>query len=200
MNIACSILAGGKNSRLGGKNKALIKIDTFSIIEKNIECMEKLFDEIIIVSNKPQDFAFLNNSIKIVPDLIKNIGPLGGIYTSLYYSKKQSVFITPCDMPFLNVDLINLIIQNYYTCKCDIFAPRINRNIEPLHAIYNKSILEKLYNYIIKTNNYSIRGFYKKVNVHFLDLENNEINNKAFTNINTIDDIKSLKDKFKIKF
>ena len=198
MNIGCSILAGGKNSRLGGKDKAFLKINNCTIIENNLYFLEQIFEEIILVTNNPEKFSSLNNNIKIVSDKIKNIGPLGGIYSALYHTKKQAIFFTPCDMPFLNKNLIIDLITTFNNVKCDAIIPRINNNIEPLYAIYSKEILKKLQNHIIETKKYSIRSFYDKINVHYLDLSDNETNKKTFTNINTPDDIKNISKKYNI--
>ena len=55
MDIACAILAGGKNSRMG-RNKAFIEIDNLPIIEKILNVLKKEFSEIILVTNSPSDF------------------------------------------------------------------------------------------------------------------------------------------------
>lgn len=198
MNIGCSILAGGKNSRLGGKDKAFLKINNCTIIENNIYLLEQIFDEIILITNNREKFLFLNNNIKIASDIIKDIGPLGGIHSALYHSKKQALFFTPCDMPFLNKNLIIKLITTFNKCNCDAVVPRINNNIEPLYAIYSRNILKKLQNYINETKKYSIRSFYDKINVNYLDLSDDEINNKTFTNINTPDDIKNISKNYNI--
>lgn len=198
MNIGCSILAGGKNSRLGGKNKAFLKINNCSIIENNIYFLEQIFNEIILVTNNKEKYSFLNNDIIIVSDIIKNIGPLGGIHSALYHTKNQALFFTPCDMPFLNKDLILKIINTFKNTDCDAVVPRINKNIEPLYAIYSKNILKKLQNHLNGTKIYSIRKFYEKINVCYLDLIDDEITRKTFININTPDDINNISKKYNI--
>ncbi|RLD59751.1 MAG: hypothetical protein DRJ01_10870 [Bacteroidetes bacterium] len=190
-NIGCSILAGGKNSRIGGRNKALIEIDSCTILKNNTEVLRSIFDEIILVTNSPEQYSCVKNDYTIISDKIKGIGPLGGIYSALLKTKKDSIFFVPCDMPFLNTVVINKVIEEYKNSNYDAVVPRIKDNIEPLHAIYKKSIYEKLYTHITEGSNYSIRNFYKKIKVHYLDLEDNLFNNKVFTNINTHADLKT---------
>ena len=50
-DIAAILLAGGASKRMGGENKAFIKINGKTIIEREIEILEPLFDRIIIVNN-----------------------------------------------------------------------------------------------------------------------------------------------------
>ena len=188
-NVSCVILAGGKNTRLGGKNKAFLKINDKTIIEDIIEKLNLLFNEIIIVSNTPDDYNNFLKGIKIVTDLVENKGPLGGIYTGLCQISTQVAFIVSCDMPFLNIDLIKNQILDFGKNRYDIFIPRINNNIEPLHSIYKKSILKKLGNHLETSKKTSVRDFFSLVNSGYFDIEDSLRNQKAFTNINTAEDL-----------
>ncbi|MCF8298390.1 MAG: molybdenum cofactor guanylyltransferase [Saprospiraceae bacterium] len=193
-NISCAIMAGGKNSRLGGKNKAFIKLNGKTIIENTIEKIDNIFSEIIIITNSPSDYDQFTSKCKIFTDEIKNVGPLGGIYTALNNITYQAVFIISCDMPFLDTEIIEKQIIDYENNKCCMLVPRINNNIEPLHTIYKKSILKKLKTHLETTENYSIRSFFPLINLRYFDLENNSKNQKAFTNINTTVDLKNIED------
>lgn len=199
LNIGCSILAGGKNSRLSGFNKALIKIDNCSILKKNTENLKNIFEEIILVTNSPDEYYCVKNKYTIINDEIKNIGPLGGIYSALRKTQKEALFFVPCDMPFLNNDLILKVIDVYQKNDCDAIVPRIGKNIEPIHSVYRKNISLKLYKHIIEGKDYSIRSFLKKINVIYLDLEDNEINKKIFTNINTPEDLEKIKYRYTVE-
>ena len=194
-NLSCVILAGGKNSRFNGQNKAFLKINGKAIIDIIIEKLDTLFKEIIIITNTPDDYNIYLKRIKIFTDLIKNTGPIGGIYTGLSQISNPAAFIVSCDMPFLNIDLIKQQISEFEENKYDIFIPRVNNSIEPLHAIYKRSILNKLDTHLQTCKGYSIRDFFPLINLGFFDLENNSINQKAFTNINTADDLKKLSEK-----
>ena len=191
-NLSCAILAGGKSSRLSGQNKAFLKINGKTIIENTLEKIDTLFSEIIIITNSPKDYKKYANRCRIYVDKVKNIGPLGGIHTALHHITNQAVFIISCDLPFLDIELIKRQIQNYENNKCCMLVPRINSNIEPLHTIYKKSILKKLSSYIETTDDYSIRNFFPLINVRYFDLVNNAKNQKAFTNINTIEDLRKI--------
>lgn len=190
-NLSCMILAGGRNTRLGGRNKAFLKIKGKTIIECIIEELDKLFKEILIVTNTPDDYNIYLKKIKILTDIIENAGPLGGIYTGLSQISNQAAFIISCDMPFLNIDLIKRQINDFENNKYCILVPRINNNIEPLHAIYKQSILKKLRTHLKTSKNSSVRDFFPLINLGYFDLENNYKNQKAFTNINTANDLKN---------
>jgi len=190
-NIACGILAGGKNTRISGIDKAFIKYNDIPLIDNILSKLTTVFDEIIIVTNSPEKYNY-NNCI-ITSDIYKNIGPLGGIYTALAKSTKESVFIFSCDMPFLNINLIIKQIIAFNKSNKEIFIPQIEDNIEPLHAIYKKSLTGKLKDYIDNTKDYSVRNYILGSDYSYFNLKNTKSNKISFTNINTLSDIELLK-------
>ncbi len=191
-NIAGVILAGGKNTRIGGKSKAFIQLNDTSFLNLIVSTIDQLFNEIIIVTNKPQEYCDMKNNYSIITDKIKGIGPLGGIYSALYHCSSEAIFVVPCDMPYLNKKVIEQEIECYNKSDCDALIPRMDSFIEPLHAIYKKSTFNILQSLINETEDYSIRNFLKLIHVQYMEMEDNEPNRQAFTNINTHEDFERI--------
>lgn len=185
--ISGVILAGGTNSRFNGITKANVVIGGKTIIDRIIETIGGFFTEIIIVTNTPQEFDKYAH-LKIVPDTFLNTGPLGGIHAALKASD-NNVFVFAGDMPMLNSNIITGLIDSYTSQKYEVMIPSIGNNIEPLHSIYNKSVLPKLEEYLSDNTNYAVRDFIKNVNAGYLNLENSEQNRMAFSNINSPEDL-----------
>lgn len=143
------ILAGGISPDLP-TNKAFIKISGHRIVDIIIKKLRNTFSEIIIISNDIQHFDMLG--IPVYPDIIPRLGPVSGIHAALHYSSYDTVFIQACDMPFLNMQLVE------YMCKelgdHDIIIPEVNSNWEPLAAVYARDTLpifeRSLKNYHLK--------------------------------------------------
>ncbi|MEI8226130.1 MAG: molybdenum cofactor guanylyltransferase [Bacteroidota bacterium] len=187
-NISGVILAGGANKRFDGMTKANIVIDGKTIISRIIDTIKDIFDEIIIVTNTPEEFKEYIN-YKIVSDQILKAGPLGGIHAAIKTSSKEALFVFAGDMPLLDKKVIIRQIEFYNSHKCDILIPRINTYIEPLHAIYNISIIETLEDYLTGDHDYAVRKFYKRQNVRYMQLKGFEEISNAFVNINSPADI-----------
>ena len=187
-NISGVILAGGANKRFDGMTKANIVIDGKTIISRIIDTIKDIFDEIIIVTNTPEEFKEYIN-YKIVSDQILKAGPLGGIHAAIKTSSKEALFVFAGDMPLLDKKVIIRQIEFYNSHKCDILIPRINTYIEPLHAIYNISIIETLEDYLTGDHDYAVRKFYKRQNVRYIQLKGSEEISNAFININSPADI-----------
>lgn len=182
--ISGVILAGGENKRFGGITKSNIIVGGSSIITRMIGTISEIFDEIIIVTNTPDEFQ-LFRQYKIVPDKFLKVGPLGGIHAAIKNSSKGSVFVFAGDMPYINKELIIEQIRYFNLKKADALIPRINEKDEPLHAIYSYSVLKKLENYLSSENKYAIRDFLEIIKVSYMILQDAEKHRRAFTNINT---------------
>lgn len=197
-DISCAVLAGGKSKRLNGENKALLKVGEKSNLEKIIAFAEKYFSETIIISNHPSHYQE-HTGVRIFKDIFTDIGPLGGIHSALKNAKGKAVFFFPCDMPFINTELVKKELEEFIKRKCDIIVPKIKKFYEPLHSIYSVSLIDKLEDHIKNTTDLSVRSFFPKANVYFWELEDNEVNRKSFININTKLDLQNAIELHKIK-
>jgi len=190
-NISGVILAGGLNLRFDGISKANIIIDGRPIIDRIIDTIVDVFEEIIIVTNRPEEFHKFTQ-YRIIKDQYKDRGPLGGIHAALKASNNDSVFVFAGDMPYLNNRIIDNQISYYFKNNCEVLVPQVNQNIEPLHAIYNKTLLNTLEEYLTGDHNFAVREFFKVVNVNYIRLDDSEKNLNVFTNINSPSDISNV--------
>ena len=182
------ILAGGKNSRMG-INKAFLEIDGTRLIDNILAVYQKIFSEIIIVTNDPLSYTEFSETL-IVTDIYKEKGALGGIYTGLFYATYDYSFVAACDMPFLNEDFI--IYLTGKIGKHDIIVPELSEGFQPLHAIYSRNCLSHIKKLLI-ADKLKIAGFYKEVRLLSIPEEKIKPFNKdgrLFFNINTPEDLK----------
>jgi molybdopterin-guanine dinucleotide biosynthesis protein A len=187
---AVIILAGGKSSRLG-YNKAFLKFNNLTLIERLINKMKIIAHEIILVTNQPE--LYYNFEVKCVTDEIKGKGPLGGIYSGLKSSNSWLNFIVACDMPFVDIGLVEYMFTE--ADGFDVVVPCINNDLEPLHAIYSKRCISFIEKCLIN-NQFRLISFYPYVQVKYLT-ENNLANynlSEVFYNINTQADYQRAKD------
>ena len=190
-NISGVILVGGDNKRFGGITKANVVFGGASVISRIISVLEDLFPELIIAANKPEEFQKYNYH-KIVADEYLKAGPLGGIHAALKSSSEDAIFVIAGDMPFPDIKIISEQITEFSKGKHDVIIPMVDQYIEPLHAIYSKSILPDLEKFLSGKQNRAVRDFLKKVNVGYLKISDTDRSRKAFTNINTASDFANI--------
>lgn len=196
-NISGVILAGGENTRFDGTTKANLVLEGRTIISGITEILSKIFHEIIIVTNTPEEFSEYTE-YTIAGDLFRKAGPLGGIHAAMKASSCDAVFVVAGDMPLLDLNLIIRQTDFFLNNRCEALIPSVNKNIEPLHAIYSLSVLKKLEDYLSEDSGYAVREFLTKIETRYLDFGDEQDVKNAFTNINTPSDFinfKSVKNK-----
>jgi len=184
------ILAGGESKRLNNVEKSNLLVGDKRIIEHMMTVFEKLFSEIILVSNHPT--SYLEWDAMIVKDLYATRSSLTGIHTGLFYTKTEHAFIAACDTPFLKMDLVKTIVQ-YVDPGIDVVVPKTELGIEPLCAVYSRRCLQAVQN-ALERNNLKIRNFFNKLKVKELPesvLRKTDSDLVSFFNINTPDDLEN---------
>jgi len=179
------ILAGGRNRRIA-TNKALLTVGDRSIIATTLETMAPIFEETLIVTNQPEEYAFLD--VTTVGDVFPQKGPLGGLYSGLTASKSEHNFVVACDMPFLNSRLILYMLQSIG--GCDVVVPLLEAGLEPLHAVYSKACLGPILAHLNK-GDLRVQSFYGDVRTNYIrqaEIERFDPELKAFFNINCRED------------
>jgi len=188
-DVAGVILAGGKSRRFGS-NKAFADIDGRPLIDRVISVLRPIFDELLIITNTPDEYAFLE--LPMHEDLIKGLGPIGGIYTGLEKIRNPRGFFVACDMPFLNEKLIQHLAG--LSEGFEAVVPKIDWKMEPLHAVYSKGCIPTIKD-LIDAGECMINRFFQRTQVRFLSEDEIKIYDpllRSFYNINKPDELKAL--------
>ncbi|MFH0842460.1 MAG: molybdenum cofactor guanylyltransferase [Bacteroidota bacterium] len=186
--ISAAILAGGDSMRFGGITKPNIVIEGIPIIIRILTTIREMFPEIILVTNKPEEFNQYRD-IKVTEDIIPGAGPIGGVHAALSVSSNEAVFVFAGDMPFLDKKIIISQRDAFSKGNMDILVPRTGNLVEPLHAVYRKRILDSLEYFITEKHKRSIRDYIAESETGYFDLPETESVRHAFTNINSPSDL-----------
>lgn len=184
--LTVAILAGGKSSRMG-RDKSFVQFQGRPLIKTVIRRIDDLGDELILITNKPGDYAHLG--LPMYGDVYPDHGPLGGIFTAIKAAAHPHTLIVACDMPWLNRPLLRHMIS--LKASADIVIPRWQKFPEPLHAIYSKACLEPI-EANLKAGRLKITTFFARVQVAYLDrdiIAQFDPEGRSFANINTAQDL-----------
>jgi molybdopterin-guanine dinucleotide biosynthesis protein A len=154
------IQAGGKSTRMGGTPKALMTLGGRRIIERVLAALEPAVDEILVVTNAPELYAFLG--LPMVADVLPDHGSLGGIYTGLRAATGQAALTVACDMPFLVPEVARLVVAR--AAQGDVVIPRVGAQLETMHALYAKTCLPPMEE-CLRAGRLKITGFFDRVRV-----------------------------------
>jgi len=180
-DVSGLILLGGKSSRYGS-NKALVEIDGVRLIERVVAVMKSIFHRVILVTNTPKEYTYLR--LPMVEDLIKGLGPMGGVYTGLMTMSDETGFLVACDMPFRSGKLIRPMVE--VRGDFDTVVPRMDWMLEPLHALYSKKCIPVIRE-SIEQRQYQIAECFAGMRVRYVDEEELRLYDpdlRSFFNIN----------------
>lgn len=187
MNVTGIILSGGKSTRMG-QDKGFIELNGKPMVQHVIDHINPICDQILISANdkKYEDFGF-----PVYTDVIKDIGPAGGIISCLNHSTNSKNIIISCDLPFASTKFIRELID--LSGDKEVTLPKSETYLQPLCAVYSKSAY-KMINELVRRGIYSLRSILKKLQIQVIEQEDIiEFDlSKELKNINSIEDLKSL--------
>ncbi|MCC6544871.1 MAG: molybdenum cofactor guanylyltransferase [Nitrospirae bacterium] len=196
------ILTGGKSSRMG-QDKALLTVGGVQLIRRIIDVYEKLFDEILVVTNKAGRHE--GPGYREVTDIIPECGPLGGIYTGLSYAKYDRIFVASCDLPFIMDSTVRIVISE--PVSYDIVVPDDGLRLHPLHAVYSRKCVPQMRKWL-DNGLYNVTKFINEVEglsvrkIQMSEITAGDQDFKSFFNMNTQEDLaaaNTVADKEKLK-
>lgn len=138
--VAGIILAGGKNSRMGGRDKAFLQVDGQTVVARVLSVMRSCFEQVLVVSNRPEKYAAFG--VDVARDELPSIGPLAGLHAGLGRVRTPYAFVVACDMPFLRVEPIAFLVGRI--AAQEAIVPRWAGDIEPLHAVYATALRPRI--------------------------------------------------------
>lgn len=184
-----AILAGGKSNRLGGIDKALIKVDGIPLVQRIFNTLSDSASEVLIVSNSSTNYLV---EARLVNDIHKDCGPLGGIHSALWHSSHSNVFVVSVDLPFASKSIFTELRKHHFQGTAEITIPRHDGLIEPLYSFYSKSLIPKIERILADGKGHPITELLIQSDTHYLDLPNSFQTQMSFFNVNTPDDLKAL--------
>lgn len=178
---------------MGGQPKAWLEVAGRPIIERVLDVVRAVTDDVLIVTNTPQVYGALG--LPMVADLVPDGGSLGGIYTGLTAARGDAAFTVACDMPFLRADVARLVTAR--ADRADVVIPRVGGQYETLHACYAKACLGPMAARL-RRRELKITGFFADVTV--LEIDEEEVArldapDVVFMNVNTPEELRRARER-----
>lgn len=191
------ILAGGRNTRMQGRNKAFLTIDGRTLLDRLLETLQPIFQEILLVTRQPECYA--QYPIKVVEDIFQARSSLTGIHAGLTHAESNHAFMVPCDAPLLKPNLVRLLLSET-DLSVDAVVPFLNGYYEPLCAIYAKGCIPPIEEQLAR-GDYQIMRFFERVRLKIVEGEKIKAVDPqlhSFLNVNTpeaYDELKKIMEK-----
>ena len=183
--LSVSVQAGGQSSRMN-ENKALKLFLGRPLIQRVVTRLAPIADEMVVTTNQPADFAFLN--LPLFPDVQPGRGPLGGLYTALVSAKNPVTAVVACDMPFANALLFEAAARILVEEEADVVIAKTPEGFEPLHAVYRRETCIPAIEAAIESDQWRVISWFPQVKVRVLtmdEVDHYDPKHIAFWNVNT---------------
>lgn len=183
--LTVCIQAGGASSRMG-EDKALKLFLGRPLIQRVVDRLAPIADELIVTTNHPDEYAFLK--LRLIPDLQPGRGALGGLYTAIASAAHPVVAIVACDMPFASAKLIQMSVEIMEGENVDIVIAKNDDGYEPLHAVYRRETCLPAIESAINADQWRVVSWLPQVNLRALtseEIASADPASLAFWNVNT---------------
>jgi molybdenum cofactor guanylyltransferase len=173
--LGAAALAGGQSRRMG-TDKALLPLVAGGqpMLGVVLERLSAVADDTFVVADDRARYSGLG--VRVVPDLSRHVGALGGIQAAIAWSAHEHCLIVACDMPFLSLPLLRRMAAE--PRDYDVLVPLIPGEsrqrddglvYQTLHAIYSKRCLPFIEKRIAEGRK-QVVGFFADVRVRTLDV------------------------------
>lgn len=162
MHVSAAILAGGRATRFGGRDKGALIVGGRTIRDRQLEVLHALTDDVVIVggADPRADLA------RHVPDLATACGPLGGLYTALVEAAHERVIVVACDMPFVTAALLAFLVESLG--DADAVMPRTSRGLHPLCGVWSRNAIDVVADRL-RVGRLKMRDLVAELRVHIVE-------------------------------
>lgn len=147
-NITGLILAGGRATRMGGKDKGLVEIAGQTLISRIADQLVNQVGSLIINANRHFD-EYESAGYSVIRDQLADFqGPLAGILSGLESIDTDWMLTTPCDGPFVAHDYCEKMSAAAYREDVLLCVARDDQRLQPVYCLLHRSLAESLRTYL----------------------------------------------------
>jgi molybdopterin-guanine dinucleotide biosynthesis protein A len=185
------VLAGGLARRMGGGDKALLRIGGRTILERVLERLAPCAGVLINANGDPARFGRFN--LPVVPDDVAGFaGPLAGILAGLDRVAQDAphvpwVVSVPGDCPFLPDDLVTRLHAARAAAGTPLACARSGEQAHPVVGLWPTALRHELRRALVQEGLRKIDLWTARHGLGFAEWSSEPID--PFFNINTPDDL-----------
>jgi molybdenum cofactor guanylyltransferase len=147
-SISGVIVAGGRGSRLGGREKGLLELAGRPMIAYVIAALQPQVGELLLNANREPE-RYRRFGLRIIPDTSPDYqGPLAGIAVALEQAANDWVLVVPCDAPLLPGDLAVRLRTELERAGAEICVPHDGERLQPLFLLLRRTLLSSIRDFL----------------------------------------------------
>ncbi len=175
------ILAGGRGSRMGGRDKGLVTFSGRPMLQHVLDALRPQVGEILISANRNLAW-YRRTGCRVLTDRQEDFaGPLAGILAGLRAARTPWLLVVPCDGPLLPADLTYRLQDALAGREEPVAVAHDGERLHPTFALMRVSLAAALEAYLARGER-KVAGFYNESGYAAVDFSDCP---DAFLNINT---------------
>lgn len=182
------VLAGGKASRMGGKDKGLQVLNGMPLWQHVAQRLRPQTQSLAISANRSLE-AYRTSGLPVIQDMLPDYpGPLAGMLAVIQQSRGEWFLFTPCDTPFIPLALA----ERFWQMKANapvVWAYDGDRD-HPAVSLIHRSVIPSLEHYLYDGER-RVMLFLQQMKGHRVDFSDTK---QAFININTMEDLSNMQE------
>ena len=133
---SAAILAGGRATRFGGRDKSALVVEGRPIVERQLAELSVVADDLMIVGARAVQAS---DRVRLVADIVPGCGPLGGLHAALTEMRSDRLLLVACDMPYVDGRFAEYLLS--LAGDAAVVVPQTDRGYHPLCAVYTRACL-----------------------------------------------------------
>ena len=121
-----------------GEEKGLVEFQGKAFVQWILEAVFPFVANPVLVTKNPDYGSF---RLEMIPDVIEDKGPVGGIYTALSHTKSDSLLVLSCDIPKITTDVVLFLLEKARQEPSKITFLSDGKNDYPLIGVYPRGCL-----------------------------------------------------------
>lgn len=173
-----------------GTDKALLRYQGKTLIERLVEELSGVTDEVWISANEAGHYLFLGR--EVIPDLYHAQGPMSGIHAAMTRTRRPQLIVLACDLPGVRESLIRTLLRHVE--GHDAVVPRTAEGRpQPLCGVYRRTCLPMIEEALASGRN-KIRDLLEagRLRVKWLDGAEGGFRDEDLLNLNSPEDFSAL--------
>lgn len=141
MDVTGVVVAGGRSTRFGDREKALAEVDGEPMLRRVVETLGEVAEEVVVNCRPDQQEAFaaalegVETVVRFALDEHPDEGPLVGLERALSAVDTDLAVVLGCDMPLADAAALSAMLDRLDP-EADAVVPVTDGGPEPLHALY----------------------------------------------------------------
>ena len=134
------VFAGGQGRRMGGVDKGLVALDGRPLVAHVVERLAPQVGALVINANQNRD-RYAAFGYPVVADVVPDFaGPLAGLHAGIAAAATPYIVTSPCDSPFLPLDLVGRLAAAFDAQPIDVAVARTFDQPHPVFSLVRADV------------------------------------------------------------